>query len=330
MRSLYISQQGCYLSLQQEQILIKQGQTVLDQVQLPLLEQILIFGKSQVTTQVIRECLRREIPIAYLSRMGYCYGRILPISRGYRSLSRYQQQLLSTDRLIVARVIVQAKLRNSRVILQRQQRRRPSEAIAQSIQSLSYLIEQAAQAESIDRLMGLEGAAAASYFNALGECFTGDGFVFVARSRRPPGNPVNALLSFGYQVLWNHLLSLIELQGLDPYHACLHQGTERHAALASDLVEEFRAPMIDSLVLYLVNRGVVNADQDFTYHNGGCYLNDAGRKKFLRAFLQRMEETLNVEGDQAQPRWDTLNQQVKLYKQFVYNPVQGYTPYLIR
>ncbi|MGC8713782.1 MAG: CRISPR-associated endonuclease Cas1, partial [Leptodesmis sp.] len=74
MRSLYISQQGCYLSLQQEQIVIKQGQTVLDQVQLPLLDQILIFGKSQVTTQVIRECLRREIPIAYLSRMGYCYG----------------------------------------------------------------------------------------------------------------------------------------------------------------------------------------------------------------------------------------------------------------
>nr|WP_242037504.1 CRISPR-associated endonuclease Cas1 [Coleofasciculus sp. FACHB-SPT9] len=80
-----------------------------------------------------------------------------------------------------------------------------------------------------------------------------------AQSRRPPGNPVNAILSFGYQVLWNHLLSLIELQGLDPYHACLHQGTERHAALASDLIEEFRAAIVDSITLYLVNRGVMIA-----------------------------------------------------------------------
>jgi CRISP-associated protein Cas1 len=330
MRSLYVSQQGCYLSLRQEQILIKQGETVVDQVQLPLLEQILIFGKSQVTTQVIRACLQREIPIAYLSRMGYCYGRILPISRGYRYLAHDQQQLRSGDRLRVAQGIVQAKLKNSRVMLQRQQRRRPSEAIAQSIQSLSYLTQQATQAESIERLMGLEGAAAASYFNAFGDCLTGAGFTFTARSRQPPGNPVNAMLSFGYQVLWNHLLSLIELQGLDPYHACLHQGTERHAALASDLIEEFRAPIVDSLVLYLVNRGVVRVEEDFTYRDGGCYLNDTGRKKFLRAFLQRMEETLSLEGDQPQPRWDTLNQQVKLYKQFVYNPAQGYTPYLIR
>lgn len=78
MRTLYIAQQGCYLCLHQEQVLIKQGQTVVDEVQLPLLEQILIFGKSQVTTQLIRACLWREIPIAYLSRMGFCYGRILP------------------------------------------------------------------------------------------------------------------------------------------------------------------------------------------------------------------------------------------------------------
>ena len=109
-------------------------------------------------------------------------------------------------------------------------------------------------------------------------------FVFMARSRRPPGNPVNAMLSFGYQILWNHLLSLIELQGLDPYYACLHQGSERHAALASDLIEEFRSPIVDSLVLYLVNRGVMDIDRDFEHHEGGCYLNDLGRKKYLKAF----------------------------------------------
>lgn len=329
MPSLYVSQQGCYLSLQQERVVIKQGSTILDEVQLPLLEQILVFGKSQVTTQLIRACLQRDIPIAYLSRMGYCYGRVLPVTRGYRQLARYQQQLSALERLLVARAIVQAKLKNSRVLLLRQQRRQASRLIDIAVQSLEHLIEQAGQVESIDRLLGLEGAGASIYFTAFGDCLTDSAFVFVARSRRPPGNPVNAMLSFGYQVLWNHLLSLIELQGLDPYYACLHQGSERHAALASDLVEEFRAPIVDALVLYLVNRGIVNADADFEHRDGGCFLSESGRKKYLRTFVQRMEEPIQTE-DGTQPKWDLLMRQVKAFKQFVYNPVQGYIPYQIR
>ena len=329
MRSLYISQQGCYVSLRQESVVIKQGQTVLNEVQLPLLEQILIFGKSQVTTQVIRACLQRDIPIAYLSRMGYCYGRITPIERGYRQLSRYQQQMLAAERLVVARQIVWAKLKNSRVLLLRQQRRRATEAITTAIQNLDVLAGQAKEALSVERLMGLEGAGAATYFSAFADCLSNPDFIFTGRSRRPPGNPVNALLSFGYQVLWNHLLALIELQGLDPYHACLHQGSERHAALASDLIEEFRSPIVDSLTAYLINRGVMSGVEDFEFYNGGCYLNDTGRKKFLRAFVQRMEEEVQTTGDRL-PRWDTLMQQVKAYKQCVYSPSTSYQPYLLR
>jgi CRISP-associated protein Cas1 len=137
-------------------------------------------------------------------------------------------------------------------------------------------------------------------------------------------------LSFGYELLWNHLLSLIELQGLDPYDGCLHQGSERHAALTSDLLEEFRAPMIDSLVLYGVNHRIMDVEEDFEPGtDGGCYLNESGRKKFLRSFLVRMEETLEGE-DGIRPRWDLLNQQVKAYKQFVYDPSIGYQPYKIR
>lgn len=150
------------------------------------------------------------------------------------------------------------------------------------------------------------------------------------RSRRPPGNPVNALLSFGYQVLWNHLLVLIELQGLDPYQACLHEGSERHAALASDLIEEFRVPIIDSLVLYLVNRNMLNIQDDFEYRDGGCFLGSSGRKVFLRAFVQRMEEEILTEQRDRQPRWHLLMSQVKSYKRFIYSPVHGYQPSLIR
>lgn len=329
-RTLYVSQQGCYVSLRQEFLVIKQGKEELQQVQLPLLEQILVFGKSQLTTQVIRACLQRNIPIAYLSRMGYCYGRILPVERGYRQLARYQQQLTDAERLMVAQRIVQAKLKNSRVFLMRQQRRKPSDTTTSAVQVLDYLVEKALQAETQARLFGIEGAGASAYFSALGACLSEPDFVFMARTKRPPGNPVNAMLSFGYQVLWNHLLTLIELQDLDPYWGCLHQSSERHAALVSDLVEEFRAAIVDSLVLWLINTKTVNAEQDFEYHNGGCYLNNSGRRKYLKAFVQRMEGQIQTGSGPDQPRWDLLTQQVKSFKRFVYSPAELYQPYLIR
>lgn len=330
MRTLYISRQGCYVCLNGELLIVKQGEIIHGSVQLPLLEQILLFGRSQITTQAIHTCLRRNIPIAYLSRMGYCYGRLLPVERGYRQLSRYQQQLTAVERLIVARNIVQAKLKNSRVFLMRQQRRNPSTSAEFAIKSLEHLARKASEAETIERLMGLEGAGAAQYFSAFGECLNHPDFVFLARSRRPPGNPVNAMLSFGYQVLWNHILTLVELQGLDPYYACLHQGSERHAALASDLIEEFRSPIIDSLVLWLVNTKVMKYTDDFEYHDSGCYLNNSGRQKYIKYFLQRLEETIQNQNGEQQPRWDLITQQIKAFKQFVYQPSQLYQPYLIR
>jgi CRISPR-associated protein Cas1 len=330
MNTLYVSQQSCYLSLKQDLLIVKKDNNILAEIQLPLIEQVLIFGKSQVTTQALRACLFRDIPIVYLSRMGYCYGRTIAIERGYRQLSRYQQQLNFTERLTVAKEIIKTKLLNGRVILKRQQNLKDSIDLSQNIKIITHLIERLKEVETIEKLMGYEGAGASAYFSAFNECITNSDFVFYARSRRPPGNPVNALLSFGYQVLWNHLLALIELQGLDPYSACLHQGSERHAVLASDLIEEFRCALIDSLVLYMINRKFVNSVDDFTFKNGGCYLNNSGRKKFLANFVQRMEELIDTGKEQKQPRWDLLMRQVKRYKDFVYNPISGYTPYQIR
>lgn len=234
-------------------------------------------------------------------------------------------------RLQIARRLVFAKLRNSRVILQRQQRRRSQEALKEAIDRLETLCKQALKAKAIPELMGYEGAGAACYFGVLGHCIQNPEFEFGGRSKRPPRDPVNAMLSFGYQILWNHLLSLLELQGLDPYEACLHQGTERHAALASDLLEGFRAPVVDSLVLYMINRRMMSAVDDFTFlENGACYLNDSGRRKYLGAFIQRMEEVLEVEPGVRSVRWETLNQQVKVFRDCVVNSHRSYRSYQIR
>ncbi len=327
MRSLYLSQQGSYVSLAQQSLVVSYKRVEIQRIQLPLLEQVMVFGQSQLTTPAIRACLQRDIPIAYLSRLGFCYGRSLAIERGYRQLSRYQQELSIVDRLVTAQRIVQAKLKNSRVLLQRQQRR-SDRGLDGAIAQLGRVGEQALAMTEVDRLMGVEGVGAAVYFEAFGRCLENQDFVFVSRSRRPPGNPVNAMLSFGYQVVWNHLLTLVELQGLDPYFACLHSDSARHAALVSDLLEEFRAPIVDSLVLYLVNRRMIDAGVDFEFRDGGCFLNQAGRKKFLSAFLGRMEEA--IVSEDGQPRWELLNRQVKRYKQFVYQPVYAYEPFLIR
>lgn len=327
MLTLYVVQQGCYVCLEQQKLLIKRGENSLGEVQLPLLEQVLVFGRSQITTQAIHACLKNNIPIAFLSRMGYCYGRIMPIERGYRQLTRYQQQLTARERLIIAQQIVEAKLRNSRVLLMRQYRTRQKESLELAIKSLDYFARKTLTVTTVEQLFGIEGAGAAQYFQALGECIAYEEFKLMVRTRRPPKNPTNAMLSFGYQVLWNHLLTLLEIQGLDPYYACLHQGSYRHAALASDLIEEFRVPIIDSLVLWMINRRFVNSDTDFYYQEGGCFLNNQGRQKFLKFWLQRMEEKM---GSDQQPRWDILTRQIRKYKQFIYNPSELYEPYTIR
>jgi CRISP-associated protein Cas1 len=118
---------------------------------------------------------------------------------------------------------------------------------------------------------------------------------------------------------------------LDPYEACLHQGTERHAALASDLLEGFRAPVVDSLVLYLINRHMIDAVDDFVFlPDGACYLNDSGRRKYLQAFIQRMEEEVEVKPGVKSIRWDTLNHQVKIFRDCVVNSHHDYQSYQIR
>lgn len=335
-KTLYVSQQDCYLSLNQELLVVKRSGTVLQQAQLPHLEQILIFGHAQVTTQLIQSCLQRNIPIAYLSRMGYCYGRLQPIQQGNRALQKMQMQLSPKQKLETARQILKAKVHNCRILLLRQRRRKP-QVSGEKLALLQQIYINMDSATSPDQLMGLEGAAAANYYPTLGECLTHPGFELTTRSRRPPRDPINAMLSFGYQLLWNHILLLIELQGLDPYQGCLHTSHHNHPCLASDLIEQFRAPIIDSLVLWLINTGVMDPCKDFIDEAESCLLAQSGRTKFLQAFIQRMEDIVQLPKtpvtstvDQEIPRWNIVTRQVQIYRQLVNNQLPFYTPYQIR
>ncbi len=328
MTTLYVLEQGCRVALREESLMIYQRDLLKQRVSLPTLERVMVFGSAYLTTPAIRACLRRDVGIGYLSRQGYCYGRVLPIRLGYRSLYRLQQSLDSAAALGAARVMVMAKIQNSRVLLLRSVRRRPQLEVEQALHFLEYFIQKASQALSLEELRGYEGAAAAQYFPAFGAILQGSDFVMTGRSRRPPLNPVNALLSFGYSILWNHLLGQIELQGLDSYLGILHAANDRHPALVSDLLEEFRAPIIDSLVIWLVNSRVIKSSHDFEFRDGGCFLNETGRRKFLHHFIQRMNEEIQINGI-ALPRWALLDKQVDAFKKFLYHPEVAYIPYRI-
>lgn len=325
MRTLYVLESGCRVAVRQESLVVLWREAELGRAALPLLELVLIFGQAQVTTQAMRACLNRNVPIAFLSQMGWCYGRVLPVEMGYRRGARYQQLLNSAQRLEMAKALVTAKIANGRTLLMRQQRRRKLESLALAIRSLAYWMERVERSPDIPALMGLEGMAARCYFGALGDCVTGEGFVMAGRSRRPPKNPMNAMLSFGYQVMWNHVLALVEVQGLDPYEGCLHAGSDRHAGLVSDLIEPMRSPLVDALALRLANTRAMDALRDFEYLEGGCFLNGSGRRKWLKAWVQQMEEE-----SEGRPRWDILTRSVRTFKQWVFEPGLDIQVYRIR
>lgn len=185
----------------------------------------------------------------------------------------------------LARRIVRGKVSNSRAFLLRWARKIPSQELRRAALSLKNLLRRIDEARSLDEVRGLEGAAASSYFRAWPEIL-GETWPFAGRKRRPPPDPVNSLLSYGYTHLYQNAYSLLRAQGLHPYVGFCHGLRQGHAALASDLIEEFRAPVVDAAVIALLRRRQLSPD-DFTLPSQPgqpCWLSPQARRKATRAF----------------------------------------------
>ncbi|WP_218079675.1 CRISPR-associated endonuclease Cas1 [Anthocerotibacter panamensis] len=331
MTSLYVLEQGSQLGLTGEQLVVYRQGGLVQQVPLPLLDRVLIFGRSHLTLDATRACLKRGICVAYLSRQGWLYGSLRPLARGMGRLWSLQKVLASDDirSLDLARTLVAAKIHNQRVLLQRLGRRRLVEENGFAIEVLEYLERRAAQATDLQALLGFEGAAAAQYFPALGRQITHGEFLLTHRVRRPPTNPMNALLSFGYSLLWNHLRALVELSSLDPYQGHLHVERSDHLALVSDLIEPFRAPIVDALVLMLVNTRVLSLEC-FEYKEGACLLNDRGRRLVIEQFERRMGESIQLPSGKEGLRWELVDFYVQAYRAVVYDPSREFVVHRAR
>lgn len=323
MRTVYLLRQYGMARLEGEQLVVNQRGEEIERVGLPLVDQILVMGNVQLSTPLIRACLQRQIPVVYLNRHGWCHGRLQPLESGYRHRSRYQQQLGQGERLVAARRLISSKIANGRVLLQRLTRRERSEDLSAAIDHLRWHLEQAGRAHDADRLRGIEGNAAAEYFQALGLLLAGDGFPFLGRHRRPPTTAFDAVCGFGYSLLWNAMMTRIELQGLDPYEGVLHVGSPRHAALVSDLIEPLRTLLVDPFNVWMIRTRRLQVDRDFDARDGGVFLSDDGRRLWLKRWGSYMGEVVTLASGRRGPRWELLDQLVRAYVKFVYDPSAG-------
>jgi CRISPR-associated endonuclease Cas1/CRISPR-associated protein Cas4 len=261
------------------------------------ISQVVLFGNVSVTAPALRELMRREIPVSWHSYGGWFLGHTVGL--GHRTVGAREAQFRCAFdagwSLRFARGLVAAKARNARTLLRRNRRdSHPPEAVAEPLRALKRMTAEAEKAPDASTLLGIEGAAAATYFGAFPMMLREDGppaFDFRTRNRRPPADPVNALLSFAYALLvrtWHVALSGV---GLDPYRGFYHTVRHGRPALALDMMEPFRPVLCDSTVLTVINNGEV-APGDFIIAAGGCSMTQGARKALIAAFERRLEQEL--------------------------------------
>jgi CRISPR-associated protein Cas1 len=234
--------------------------------------------------------LRASIPVNLLGWNGEFLGGFLPASNahGLARLQQYRQTLEMPFGLQMAGRIVTAKLYNQRRVRQRMAAsREESPELKATLSWLDALFASLKQAGNVDELRGYEGASTARYFQAWAN-FLPENFPFERRSRRPPLNPVNACISFGATLLYTEAAAFLQAHGLDPSLGLLHATEDGRWSLALDLIEPFRPVLVEALALDLFSHLILN-EKHFEPKNGGVYLNEEGRKKYILQYERRME-----------------------------------------
>lgn len=286
MPHLYLVESNAKVGLRENQIIV---QNLEDDTRrsIPIAEVdgISVFGKPQISTQLIRECMSRNISVGYYANDGHYFGHIGSL-RDIEPMRQKRQIYLTDDDqfcLEWSKRIISAKIRNSIALLSsiREIHVFSDDELHGLIHSLNHLGE----ADSVDIALGFEGNAARCYFSCLPRLIENEGFIFNGRSSRPPKDPFNSMISYGYSLFYRNIVGAIERHGLHPYFAFMHRLRFGHAALASDLIEEYRAPLIDKTVIDLINDRKVNAS--------GFYVNEAGATYMDRDTSKRLTNTFS-------------------------------------
>ena len=294
LRPLYLNTPGVRIGKSGAVLQVKDKEKLLQEVRIGEICQVNLMGNVQITTQAVQSLCEAEVPVCYFSMGGWFYGITLGLNTKNVFLRRNQFRLAEQEYFArtIARRLVAGKIRNQRTLLQRNH----VEPKRETLVGMKSMAERAEGAGSLEELLGLEGNAARLYFGEFAgmmkpdeEAGTGPlPFEMDGRNRRPPRDPVNAMLSLGYSLLTKDLTVACYAVGFDPYVGFYHQPRFGRPALALDLMEPFRALIVDSAVLTAVNTGMVTA-RDFVRAGGAVALTAGGRKAFFRAYEMRMD-----------------------------------------
>lgn len=333
---LYVQSAGTKVGKSGSELVVETRDGDKTRVRIADTSHVALFGNVQISTQALHELCGRGISVVYLSSGGWFHA----ITRGqdHKNVQlRIDQFRAATDpqrSLEIARRLINVKIRNCRTLLRRNATALPARTLAR-LKELAVAVESVASLES---LRGLEGTAARIYFEAYAGCLPGaptdsNGgltFEFESRNRRPPRDPVNALLSLGYALLTKDVAIALQGVGFDPYLGFLHQPRYGRPALALDLMEEFRPLVVDSVVLSVINTGVLKLN-DFIRRGGAVALTQSARGKFLRAYERRMDEEIAhpIFGYRISYR-RTLEVQMRLLARFLSGEIDAYPPFATR
>ena len=312
----YITEEGAYIKKRGGNFVVGRNNETVMEIPEEVLESLTLIDAVQVSSRAMVELLRLGVPVTWLSRTGYFFGRLE--STRHVNVFRQERQVLlkgSGFYLRMGRKVIAAKVHNQLTLLRRYLRNTENEGVRQAIGEILALRKHIPLCETNEELMGYEGAVAKVYFRALG-MLVSEEFSFTGRSRRPPLDPFNAMLSLGYTLLMYDVYTALSNEGLHPYFGFLHALKNHHPALASDLMEEWRAVLVDSMVLSLVTHHEIRLEHFAAMKEDapGIILTREGRAIFLRAYEKKLR-TVNryVEGKHSYRR--TLAYQARQYAQ---------------
>ncbi len=293
--SLYITRQESYLHKERETLVIKQGGEKLLQLPIHSLQHLFCFGNVLVSPFVFGFCGENNVGLSFFTEYGKFLGRFHGRQSGNILLRKAQYRDAQSSPATLALAFVAAKVANSRAVLQRHIRNHgPDSHVERAIKKLNQRLQAIRHQQDIDKIRGLEGDAAAVYFSAFSNLITDpdSDFTFTGRSRRPPKDAVNAMLSFAYSLIGSEISSALQGVGLDPQAGFLHVDRPGRDSLAQDMLEEFRAWWGDRFVLSLINRKQINVKGFEPQASGAVIMKDETRKDFLQAWQAKKQEEI--------------------------------------
>ena len=337
LNTLYILSEDIYLSLDGENVVANREKQVAARYPLHTLQNIITFSYGGASPALMGACAERQIGLAFCSPRGKFLARVCGESHGNVLLRRAQYRVADdpVPCCEISRTMIFGKLFNSRWSIERTRRdhgiRVDGDKLASASRQIYELLPQVKTVSSPEELRGLEGVGASAYFGVLDEMILGDKetFSFHGRSRRPPLDPVNALLSFAYSLLAHDCASALESVGLDSYVGFLHRDRPGRTSLALDLMEELRPCMADRFVLTLVNNRKIKPSDFLQTESGAVLLTDEGRKTFLKNWQERKKETLTHPYLEEKLSWGMIPYiQALLLARHLRGDLEAYPPFL--